>query len=76
MWEWVDGRCPIRAITNAVNLHYWQDPRMGGTKTDEELLSAKYEMKQELQIPQAKDLTQMFLQLLGQDVLLITNVPG
>ena len=48
MWEWVDGRCPIRAITNAVNLNYWQDPRMGGNKTDEELLSAKYEMKQEL----------------------------
>ena len=48
MWEWVEGRCPIRAITNAVNLNYWQDPRMGGNKTDEELLSAKYEMKQEL----------------------------
>ena len=48
MWEWVEGRCPIRAITNAVNLKYWQDPRMGGNKTDEELLSAKYEMKQEL----------------------------
>lgn len=28
MWEWVDGRCPIRAITNAVNLHYWQDDRI------------------------------------------------
>src|SRR5574344_133266 len=40
MWEWVDGRCPIRAITNAVNLNYWQDERMGGNKSDEELLTA------------------------------------
>ena len=48
MWEWVDGRCPIRAITNAVNLHYWQDKRMSGDSTDEELLSAKLEMKRKL----------------------------
>ncbi|MBQ7127037.1 alpha-glucan family phosphorylase, partial [bacterium] len=48
MWEWVDGRCPIRAITNAVNLHYWQDKRMNGDKSFDELLQAKYEMKQEL----------------------------
>ena len=48
MWEWVDGRCPIRAITNAVNLHYWQDKRMSGDSTDEELLSAKLEMKKKL----------------------------
>ena len=45
MWEWVDGRCPIRAITNAVNLHFWQDERMNGDKTFDELLAAKREMK-------------------------------
>lgn len=48
MWEWVDGRCPIRAITNAVNLHYWQDPQIGAAKTSKELLAAKREMKVEL----------------------------
>ena len=48
MWEWVDGRCPIRAITNAVNLHYWQDPRIGEAKTSKDLLKAKREMKVEL----------------------------
>ena len=48
MWEWVDGRCPIRAITNAVNLHYWQDKRMFGDATDEQLLDAKLEMKKKL----------------------------
>lgn len=48
MWDWVDGRCPIRAITNAVNLHYWQDQRIGAAKTPEELLAAKREMKVEL----------------------------
>lgn len=48
MWEWVDGRCPIRAITNAVNVHYWQDPRINGDKPAEELLAAKREMKVEL----------------------------
>ena len=48
MWEWVEGRCPIRAITNAVNLHYWQDPKIGNAKTPEELLAAKREMKVEL----------------------------
>lgn len=48
MWDWVDGRCPIRAITNAVNLHYWQDSRIGAAKTPEELLEAKRQMKVEL----------------------------
>lgn len=48
MWEWVEGRCPIRAITNAVNLHYWQDKRINASKSDQELLAAKREMKQEL----------------------------
>ena len=48
MWEWVDGRCPIRAITNAVNIHYWQDERIGVAKTPDELLAAKREMKVEL----------------------------
>ena len=48
MWEWVDGRCPIRAITNAVNLHYWQDPRIKEANTPEKLLAVKREMKAEL----------------------------
>ena len=48
MWEWVDGRCPIRAITNAVNLHYWQDKRITGDDSSEKLLATKREMKEEL----------------------------
>ncbi len=48
MWEWVKGRCHIRAITNAVNLHYWQDERIAQAKSFDELLAAKREMKQEL----------------------------
>ena len=48
MWEWVEGRCPIRAITNAVNLHYWQDPRIKAAQTAEDLLAVKREMKAEL----------------------------
>jgi len=48
MWEHVEGRCPIRAITNAVNLHYWQDTRVKGEKTFSQLLAAKKEMKAQL----------------------------
>ena len=48
MWEWVKDRCPIKAITNAVNLHYWQDKRIAEAKTSKELLEAKYEMKKDL----------------------------
>jgi starch phosphorylase len=48
MWEWVEGRCPIRAITNAVNLHYWQDTRIKHAQSDDDLLNAKVEMKKEL----------------------------
>ncbi len=48
MWEWVEGRCPIRAITNAVNLHYWQDERIQNAHTPEQLLAVKREMKTEL----------------------------
>ena len=48
MWEWVDGRCPIRAITNAVNLHYWQDERIKKADTPEKLIAVKREMKEEL----------------------------
>ena len=48
MWEWVDGRCPIRAITNAVNLHYWQDKRIKEAGTNEALLQVKHDMKAEL----------------------------
>ena len=51
MWKDVEGKCPILAITNAVNLNYWQDPRIGvaeKTSNHETLLSTKREMKQEL----------------------------
>ncbi len=48
MWDWVQGRCPIRAITNAVNLHYWQDDKIKAAKTPEDLLNAKIEMKKEV----------------------------
>ena len=48
MWEWVKDRCPIKAITNAVNLHYWQDERIAKAKSAQELLDAKYEMKKDL----------------------------
>lgn len=48
MWEWVDGRCPIRAITNAVNVHYWQDHRISDSKNSKDLLKAKRDMKVEL----------------------------
>ncbi len=48
MWDWVQGKCPIKAITNAVNLHYWQDARIGAAKTPKDLLSAKIEMKKDL----------------------------
>lgn len=48
MWEWVDGRCPIRAITNAVNVHYWQDARIAASKNSKDLLKAKRDMKVEL----------------------------
>jgi starch phosphorylase len=48
MWQWVENRCPITAITNATSKQYWQDPRIRNGKTDEELLAIKREMKVEL----------------------------
>ncbi|MDD3151205.1 MAG: alpha-glucan family phosphorylase, partial [Candidatus Gastranaerophilales bacterium] len=48
MWEWVDGRCQIDAITNAVNSSYWQDERIKNAKNSENLLDAKREMKKEV----------------------------
>ncbi len=48
MWDWVGGKCPIKAITNAVNLHYWQDKRINGLQNNKQLLSAKIEMKKDL----------------------------
>jgi len=48
MWEWVKDRCPIRAITNAVNLHYWQDCRVKEAKNEKDILNSKYEMKKDL----------------------------
>ncbi len=48
MWDWVQGKCPIKAITNAVNLHYWQDERIANAQKPQELLDAKIEMKKDL----------------------------
>ncbi len=48
MWNWVEGRCPITAITNATSLSYWQDPRLAGKLTDEQLLATKATMRQEM----------------------------
>ena len=48
MWDWVGGKCPIKAITNAVNQHYWQDSRITNAHSSDELLNAKYEMKKDL----------------------------
>ena len=48
MWDWVKDRCPIRAITNAVNLHYWQDERIAKAKDLQDFLDAKIEMKKEV----------------------------
>ena len=48
MWEWVDNRCPIRAITNAVNVHYWQDKRFTEAKELQDYLNAKVELKRRI----------------------------
>ena len=48
MWEWVEGRCPIRAITNAVNVHYWQDKKIAEAKSLQDYLDAKIEMKKKV----------------------------
>jgi glycogen phosphorylase len=49
MWSWVHDRCPIIAITNAVNLHYWQDDRMTTIHLDpaDTILKHKRDMKVE-----------------------------
>ncbi|OGI02531.1 MAG: hypothetical protein A2Y25_07095 [Candidatus Melainabacteria bacterium GWF2_37_15] len=51
MWKNVEGRCPIIAITNAVNLNFWQDMRIRKAEQSpnyEDLISVKRTMKQEL----------------------------
>lgn len=48
MWSWVEHRSPIKAITNAVNLNYWQDPRVAALKNKADLWALKKEMKREL----------------------------
>jgi starch phosphorylase len=48
MWNWVHERCPIVAITNAVNRKYWQDPRIRQATNSQELLATKRQMKVEL----------------------------
>ncbi|MBY0404538.1 MAG: alpha-glucan family phosphorylase [Cyanobacteria bacterium] len=48
MWSWVHERCPIVAITNAVNERYWQDPRLKTADTTDKMIQTKRTMKQEL----------------------------
>ncbi len=48
MWQWVDGRCPIIAITNSVNVHYWQNPQIANVQSGNDLLKIKKQMKQDL----------------------------
>lgn len=48
MWQWVDNRCHIIAITNATNLDYWQDVRIKAAASGDDLLRVKREMKVEL----------------------------
>lgn len=48
MWDWVSGRCPIRAVTNAVNQQFWMDKRMAQARSLEDFLAAKKEMKKEV----------------------------
>lgn len=48
MWESVEDKCRIIAITNAVNLKYWQDDRIKKAETIEDLLDTKIQMKKEL----------------------------
>jgi starch phosphorylase len=51
MWEHVKDKCPIIAITNAVNLHFWQDSRIQQAEKStnyKSMLDVKKEMKKEL----------------------------
>lgn len=51
MWEHIEDRCPIIAITNAVNLHYWQDSRIPAAEKSsnyQDILDVKTSMKKEL----------------------------
>jgi starch phosphorylase len=49
IWKDISGRCPIIAITNSVDLEYWQDNRIAQAKSDKVLLlEAKKQLKQEL----------------------------
>jgi starch phosphorylase len=48
MWQWVDRRCPIVAITNSVNLHYWQDPRVRQCGDGVCVVDIKKQLKEEL----------------------------
>ena len=49
MWSWVENRCPIYAITNAVKSEYWQDERIRKVMhDDDQLLALKKDMKREL----------------------------
>ncbi|WP_303674566.1 alpha-glucan family phosphorylase [Vampirovibrio chlorellavorus] len=48
LWETLENRCPIIAITNSVNLHYWQDSRFRQAGASGRLLSLKRQMKASL----------------------------
>ncbi len=48
LWAKLDNRCPIIAITNSVNLHFWQDSRFHKEREPSRLLSLKRQMKKSL----------------------------
>ncbi|MEB3246039.1 MAG: alpha-glucan family phosphorylase [Vampirovibrionales bacterium] len=49
MWQWVNGRCPIIAITNAVFTPIWQDERVRqAVSAKQDLLPVKRDMKIEM----------------------------
>ncbi len=48
MWEWVEGRCPITGITNAVMPESWQDSEFKTITTAEEAIKRKNHLRSEL----------------------------
>lgn len=51
MWDHVENRCPIIAITNGVNQPYWQDSGFRTAQTPTDYRARKLALKQEL-LPQ------------------------
>ncbi|MEB3206204.1 MAG: alpha-glucan family phosphorylase [Vampirovibrionales bacterium] len=49
MWQWVDGRCPIIAVTNAVYKDSWQDTRLAqAVQKKQDIWPIKQQMKTEM----------------------------